>query len=46
MTGRIGDCSFDAKAGSIDGMFALTPVGGTPHRKLILDPSTGNRPGH
>jgi phospholipase C len=37
--GRIGDQSFDAKAGSILGMFDF--MSGGDANKLILDPSTG-----
>ncbi len=38
-TGRLGNQSFDAKAGSLDGMFAFGH--GPPTRRLILDPQTG-----
>ncbi|MGN6255697.1 MAG: phospholipase C [Solirubrobacterales bacterium] len=39
--GRIGDGSFDAKAGSLDGMFDFAhPSAG----RLFLDPSTGEHP--
>ncbi|HEX9461095.1 MAG TPA: alkaline phosphatase family protein [Alphaproteobacteria bacterium] len=36
--GRIGDDSFDAKAGTLDSMFDFSPRG---DRKLVLDASTG-----
>jgi phospholipase C len=40
--GRIGDSSFDAGAGSLDGLFDFSNGGSTP--KLILDANTGNVP--
>jgi phospholipase C len=40
--GRIGDSSFDAGAGSLDGLFDFGNGGSTA--KLILDASTGNTP--
>ena len=46
-TGRIGDFSFDAKAGPLDNMFAFDAVGPvTPHSRLILDPTSGEPVGH
>jgi phospholipase C len=43
-TGRIGNFSFDAKAGSLLTMFAFPPVGPvTGANKLFLDPMTGER---
>src|SRR2546423_1678704 len=45
-TGRIGDVSFDAKAGSIMNMLTFSPhgpVGGS--NKLFLDPATGVKQG-
>ena len=45
-TGRIGDFSFDAKAGSITNMLTFSPhgpVGGA--NKLFLDPATGLKQG-
>ncbi len=41
--GRIGDQSFDAKASSMAAMFDLRRSWRAP--PLILDPSTGTRPG-
>jgi phospholipase C len=41
-TGRIGNGSFDAKAGSLDNMFDFSRRGGGPS-KLFLDPTTGAR---
>jgi phospholipase C len=38
-TGRIGDASFDAKAGSLNNMFSFSREGEAG--KLVLDPSTG-----
>jgi len=38
-TGRIGDASFDAKAGSLDNMFSFHREGESG--RLFLDPSTG-----
>jgi phospholipase C len=45
-TGRIGDASFDAKAGSLDNMFSFRHEGDSG--RLFLDPSTGQvtRNGH
>jgi phospholipase C len=42
-TGRIGNFSFDTKAGSLDGLFDFG--GGSDHgdNKLFLDPSTGEK---
>jgi phospholipase C len=40
-TGRIGDASFDAKAGSLLGLFDFGHGGGAGSRKLLLDPATG-----
>ena len=41
-TGQIGDDSFDAKAGSLNGMFDFSNHSGTDHtRTLFLDPTTG-----
>ena len=37
--GRIGDQSFDEKAGDLSNMFDFAH--GNPQRRLILDPSTG-----
>jgi phospholipase C len=45
-TGRIGDASFDAKAGSIDGMFAFDEHSHRAPSKLILDTTTGSSPHH
>ncbi|MFN2628593.1 MAG: alkaline phosphatase family protein, partial [Gaiellaceae bacterium] len=43
-TGPIGDYSFDAKAGTIENMFAFQPVGQIGSRfRLFLDPETGTR---
>ncbi|HEV7176772.1 MAG TPA: alkaline phosphatase family protein [Solirubrobacteraceae bacterium] len=42
-TGRIGDASFDAKAGSLDNMFTFRRDDDGP--KLFLDPSTGQPAG-
>jgi phospholipase C len=42
--GRAGDQSFDARAGSIQGMFDFTP-GAARAPKLILDPVSGLPPG-
>ena len=45
-TGRIGDFSFDTKAGSLSHLFAFTHDDEDGHRgpnKLILDPQTGAR---
>jgi phospholipase C len=43
-TGRIGNFSFDAKAGSLANMFAFEPVGPVgSENKLFLDPVTGER---
>jgi phospholipase C len=39
-TGRIGNFSFDAKAGSLDNLFAFDHSGNGPN-KLLLDPTTG-----
>jgi len=41
-TGRIGNDSFDAKAGSLDHLFSFD---GARARKLYLDPSSGQLPG-
>ena len=38
--GRIGDQSFDARAGSLDGLFDFSP-GGSRAPKVYLDPETG-----
>ena len=38
--GRIGDQSFDSKAGSLENMFDFYPTA-APVNKLFLDPSTG-----
>jgi phospholipase C len=38
-TGRIGDFSFDERAGSLRGLFDFSGKGRTP--KLFLDPMTG-----
>ncbi len=45
--GRLGNFSFDAKAGSLANMFAFGPgrSGGRGPHKLFLDPQTGER-GH
>jgi len=40
--GRVGDQSFDERAGSIMNMFDFKP-GSDRARKLYLDPSTGQR---
>ena len=41
-TGQIGDDSFDAKSGSLNGMFDFSNHSGTDHtRALFLDPATG-----
>jgi phospholipase C len=40
-TGRIGDSSFDTKAGSLANMFDFGHGGGAGSRTLLLDPSTG-----
>jgi len=46
-TGRIGDFSFDAKAGTIEHMFAFQSVGPvTAGNKLFLDPDTGEKGGN
>jgi phospholipase C len=43
-TGRIGDFSFDEKAGTLLNMFALQPVGPVGGaNKLFLDPETGEK---
>jgi phospholipase C len=43
-TGRIGNFSFDTKAGSLLNMFAFEPVGPvTSENKIFLDPVTGER---
>src|SRR5207248_10947835 len=43
-TGRIGNFSFDTKAGSLRNMFAFPPIGPvTRANKLFLDPETGQR---
>ena len=45
-TGRIGNFSFDAKAGTLENMFAFQPVGPvTSENKLFLDPVTGEKNG-
>jgi phospholipase C len=45
-TGRIGDFSFDTRAGSLLNMFAFQPVGPvTEENKIFLDPETGLRQG-
>jgi phospholipase C len=40
-TGRIGDGSFDALAGSLDNMFNFNQNHGTPARRLFLSPNSG-----
>ncbi len=40
-TGRIGDGSFDALAGSLDNLFDFSADDGAPSRRLFLDPNTG-----
>jgi phospholipase C len=40
-TGRIGDGSFDALAGSLDNMFNFDQNHGTPSRRLFLNPQSG-----
>jgi phospholipase C len=46
-TGRIGNFSLDAKAGSLANMFAFQPVGPlNGANKLFLDPETGERTGN
>lgn len=40
-TGRIGDGSFDALAGSLDNMFNFHQNHGTSARRLFLNPKTG-----
>jgi phospholipase C len=45
-TGRIGDASFDTKAGSIGGMFAFDEHSHRASSKLILDPTTGSSSRH
>jgi phospholipase C len=41
-TGRIGNFSFDTKAGSLDNMFSFAqPDDRGESRKLFLDPATG-----
>jgi phospholipase C len=45
-TGRIGNFSFDEKAGSIENMFRFAPVGPVGgENKLFLDPVTGMKTG-
>ena len=45
--GRIGDASFDAKAGSLENLFDFTSGRhGLGSRRLILDPATGEPLGH
>ena len=45
-TGRIGNFSFDEKAGSIENMFRFAPAGtGGGENKLFLDPVTGLKTG-
>ena len=45
-TGRIGNFSFDEKAGSIENMFRFAPAGtGGGENKLFLDPVTGMKTG-
>jgi phospholipase C len=45
-TGPIGNFSFDAKAGTLENMFAFQPVGPvTSENKLFLDPETGEKSG-
>ncbi|MDX6512418.1 MAG: phospholipase [Gaiellaceae bacterium] len=46
LVGRIGDFSFDTKAGSLLNMFAFQPVGPVGgNNKLFLDPDTGQKSG-
>ena len=43
-TGKVGNFSFDAKAGSLASMFAFQPVGPVGNaNKLFLDPVTGQK---
>ena len=42
-TGRIGNFSFDAKAGTLTNMFSFQGRGGGGVDKLFLDPQTGLR---
>jgi phospholipase C len=44
-TGRIGNYSFDQKAGTLDNMFAFQQIGPVGFNRLILDPVTGERKG-
>jgi phospholipase C len=44
-TGRVGNYSFDAKAGSLENLFDFAHATGAGSRTLLLDPSTG-RPQH
>jgi phospholipase C len=44
--GRIGDASFDVKAGSLENLFAFSGRGRGRGPKLILDPSTGQPSNH
>jgi len=44
-TGRVGNFSFDEKAGTLNNLFDFsgTPSQGRAGSKLLLDPSTGQR---
>jgi phospholipase C len=44
-TGRIGDSSFDAKAGSLDNLFDFRGEGEEGAQRLFLDPTTGQQTG-
>jgi phospholipase C len=40
-TGRVGNASFDTKAGSLENLFSFDHSTGAGSRTLLLDPSTG-----
>jgi phospholipase C len=42
-TGRIGDSSFDAKAGSLDNLFGFRGEDEDGAQRLFLDPTTGQQ---
>jgi len=44
-TGRIGNFSFDTKAGSLSNLFSFEPHDDEGGHKLFLDPSTGVKAG-
>jgi phospholipase C len=45
-TGKIGNFSFDSKAGTLGNMFAFQPVGPVGFNRLFLDPTSGEPVGH